>query len=213
MKFTILAGMIIASFGFSILIPAQAHAQFPSARDSCSTQSDRLCDGEIENFEEVIPGVLYRGAQPPDVAFRKLRVQYHITTVVNLRRFHSDENVIAKISGLKYIRIKNWATHVEDEDVGRFLQVMSDPTNYPVFVHCRLGADRTGLMVAAYRLLIQNPPAAQAEVEAELSRHKFHHYKSIINWLHGVEAVTPVDRPKKLKTLIAIANRRLQHNL
>jgi protein tyrosine/serine phosphatase len=47
------------------------------------------------------------------------------------------------------------AWHPEDEDVVRFLQIVADPSKTPVFVHCRRGVDRTGTMVAIYRIAVQ----------------------------------------------------------
>ena len=36
-----------------------------------------------------------------------------------------------------------------------FLRVVADPARVPVFVHCSHGADRTGAMTAAYRVVVQ----------------------------------------------------------
>jgi protein tyrosine/serine phosphatase len=45
--------------------------------------------------------------------------------------------------------------NIEDKDVIRFLQIVTDPKRIPVFVHCQHGADRTGTMCAIYRITIQ----------------------------------------------------------
>ncbi len=62
------------------------------------------------------------------------------------------------------IRFDTW--HVKDEDVKRFLQLVRDPNNQPVLLHCKHGADRTGMMVAIYRVVEQgwSKQAAIAEM-------------------------------------------------
>jgi protein tyrosine/serine phosphatase len=42
----------------------------------------------------------------------------------------------------------------EEEEMIKVLQILMDPNRTPVFVHCQHGADRTGLICAAYRLVI-----------------------------------------------------------
>src|SRR2546430_16110664 len=101
----------------------------------------------VSNFAKISP-VLYRGAQPTPEGFKDLR-KMGIKTVVNLRSFHTDRRKI-KGSGLRFAHMYCKAWHPESEDVARFLRLMEDKNNHPVFVHCLHGADRTGMMVAAY---------------------------------------------------------------
>jgi len=95
---------------------------------------------------------LYRGAQPEAEGFKELK-KLGIKTVLCLRAFHTDAALIAG-AGLKYeqIPIKTW--HAEEEDVVRFLRIATDTNNLPLFVHCQHGADRTGTMVAVYRMAV-----------------------------------------------------------
>ncbi len=77
-----------------------------------------------------------------------------IKTVVNLRANHGDEELLEGTS-LRYVRIamNTWAP--KEEDVAKFLKIATDATAQPMFVHCQHGADRTGTMVAAYRVVVQ----------------------------------------------------------
>ena len=75
-------------------------------------------------------------------------------TIVNLRALHSDRRLIGD-SPLAYEHIGMSAWHAEDEDVVRFLRLVTDRRRQPVFVHCQHGADRTGLMTAVYRIVAQ----------------------------------------------------------
>jgi protein tyrosine phosphatase (PTP) superfamily phosphohydrolase (DUF442 family) len=74
--------------------------------------------------------------------------------------------------GLRYVHIHFAPWHAEDEDVVRFLKVVSDPQNQPVLVHCQHGADRTGTMVAIYRAYAQGWTLTEAM--QELPRFGFH---------------------------------------
>jgi protein tyrosine/serine phosphatase len=109
----------------------------------------------------VLPGVtncyqvttnLYRGAQPTSDGMKQLKT-LGVKTVVNLRAFHSDTDKVAG-TGLKSVRFETKPWHAEEEDVVRFLKVVTDTNNLPVFVHCQRGADRTGLMCAMYRIVV-----------------------------------------------------------
>jgi len=46
-----------------------------------------------------------------------------------------------------------------------FLRIVTDPAGQPVFVHCREGEDRTGMMVAVYRMVVQDWPKGKAMAE------------------------------------------------
>lgn len=106
----------------------------------------------VANFAK-ISDALYRGAQPTAAGMAELK-KLGIKTVVNLRMMHSDRDELKGL-GLRYGHINCKAWHPEDEDVARFLKIMANKDNHPVFVHCLHGADRTGMMVASYRIVEQ----------------------------------------------------------
>jgi protein tyrosine/serine phosphatase len=101
---------------------------------------------------EVAPG-LYRGGQPDEQGIAWLKAM-GIRTIVNLRHFHGDrERRRVEAAGLVYHRIA-----LESSDppaaaqVGRFLELVRDHTLRPMYVHCKHGVDRTGAMMAVYRM-------------------------------------------------------------
>lgn len=96
---------------------------------------------------------LYRSAQPTAKGMENLK-EKGIETIINLRSFHSDRDEIGK-TGLAYehIYMKPW--HAEKKEAIRFLQIVTDSRRTPVLVHCQKGSDRTGAMVALYRVAVQ----------------------------------------------------------
>jgi protein tyrosine phosphatase (PTP) superfamily phosphohydrolase (DUF442 family) len=106
----------------------------------------------LPNFYKV-SRVLYRGAQPKREGIPQLQ-DMGIKTVVSLRVFHDDSYLLRGTSlNQEVIPFHTW--HPEDQDVVRFLQIVIDLAKRPVFVHCQRGIDRTGTMVAIYRIAVQ----------------------------------------------------------
>ncbi len=106
----------------------------------------------VHNLFLVAPG-LYRCAQPDAVAMGQLD-RFGIRTVINLRVLHGDgSETVGTDLTREELSVKPW--HIEDEDVIRVLRLASDPTKAPVLIHCHHGSDRTGLMCAMYRLVVQ----------------------------------------------------------
>ena len=96
---------------------------------------------------------LYRGAQPSAEGMRQLE-KLGIKTVINLRFILSDRDRIEG-TGLDYEHINMTTWSPRTKDVVRFLQIVTDSVRTPVFVHCRHGIDRTGMLCAVYRIVVE----------------------------------------------------------
>jgi len=124
---------------------------------------------ELPNFQKVNDR-LYRGAQPGTGAMKKLAA-LGIKTVVNLRG--EDENARAEekeavAAGLQYFSVAMpGLSRPQDEQVTRVMTLINAPENGPVFVHCKHGADRTGTIIAVYRITRDNWTADRAIAEAK----------------------------------------------
>jgi tyrosine-protein phosphatase SIW14 len=108
----------------------------------------------VGNFQRVDEHV-YRGAQPTEQGFKAL-AKLGIQTVVDLQEGGSRataEEKIVKAAGMRYVSVpmKGMATP-SNESVGKVLALLEDSTTGPVFVHCHRGADRTGGVIACYRI-------------------------------------------------------------
>jgi tyrosine-protein phosphatase SIW14 len=131
-----------AIFGFTAsltLASAWAHSQ----------------NDNLPNFQKVDDHV-YRGAQPTDSGFKEL-AQLGIKTIVDLRdvgeHSQADEEKIVTGLGMRYVSIPmHGLSTPKDDKVAAVQALFNDTTNGPVFVHCKRGADRTGMVVAVYRI-------------------------------------------------------------
>ena len=120
----------------------------------------------IPNFCVVTPDVLWRGAKPAQDGAAWL-MQRGVRTIVNLELLHDDRRVFGEARPASaarheagYFRISDWepnaviAPALLDRHVAHFLAVV-DKQPKPVYVHCRSGQNRTGVMVAAYRVIVE----------------------------------------------------------
>jgi tyrosine-protein phosphatase SIW14 len=109
----------------------------------------------VANLQKVNDEV-YRGAQPTDLGFANL-AQLGIRIVVDLRpneeHSQADEQRLVEAAGMRYVSVpmKGMATPT-DEQISRVLGLLDDSSAGPVFVHCQRGADRTGAVIACYRV-------------------------------------------------------------
>jgi tyrosine-protein phosphatase SIW14 len=122
----------------------------------------------LPNFHRVDDHV-YRGAQPTPEGLRSL-ANLGIRTVIDLRGSeHSEaaEKKIVEADGMRYVSIpmRGMSTPT-DKQISEALKLMNDAASGPVFIHCRRGADRTGAVIACYRISHDNWDAGRAVDEA-----------------------------------------------
>jgi len=144
---------------------------------------------------------LYRGAQPTAEGIRELE-KLGVKTVVNLRDDYSNRKEM-RGAAIACERIPMTAWYVQDDDIVQFLRTVTDEHNTPIFVHCRRGADRTGLSVAVYRIAVQD--WTKDEAIAEMTQGGFAFYsgwKNLVRYLRDVD----IDRLRSQAGLIPEAN-------
>ncbi len=134
----------------------------------------------------VADGVLYRCGQLPADGFRDAHRKYGFRTIVNLQEEARDPllparafqkpsiretDVLAEL-GVKYVCLDGGvlddpglAPGSRPAVIDEFLELMDDPANYPVLIHCKAGLHRTGLMVAVYRMEYEGRTAGDAMEE------------------------------------------------
>jgi len=122
----------------------------------------------IPNFHQVDDHV-YRGAQPSARDFQSL-AHLGVKTVLDLRDGQGHvrgEEKLVKGAGMRYVSLPmNGLDAPTELQMAHALEVLLDSGNGPIFVHCRRGADRTGTVVACYRIAHDRWPNQKALDEA-----------------------------------------------
>jgi len=127
----------------------------------------------IPNFGQVTP-TLYRGGQPSVEGFREL-AHTGVNIVVDTGRSERDESLVKNL-GMVYISLPWYCPFPKDEVFARFITLMRDNPGKKIFVHCRLGDDRTGMMIASYRMTQEGWTAKEAMQEMhEFGYRGIHH--------------------------------------
>lgn len=118
----------------------------------------------VHNFHQVDEHI-YRGAQPSSEGFANL-AKLGVKTVIDLRG-ERDEGKLAERAGLHYVRMP-WSGYKapSDQEIAAVLAILNNSGDWPVFVHCKRGADRTGTAIACYRISHDHWSNDQALAEA-----------------------------------------------
>lgn len=166
--------------------PAGAHAGAPG----------------VPNFHQVDLQV-YRGGQPSGAGWQSLAA-LGVKTVIDLRPpgEHSTqaERQAVMAAGMSYINIPlNGLTAPGDAEVWRVLTLLNAPSAGPVFVHCRRGADRTGTVIACYRMCYDHWPNHRALEEAR----SFGMSRWEIGMQHYISRFHPAAHPAAMGLLAA----------
>jgi tyrosine-protein phosphatase SIW14 len=154
---------------FCLGMPATGSAQ-RDTRSSTPTQrsmGSRKNYVGLPNFGEVTPH-LYRRGQPGADGLKALK-KMGVGIVVDMRGSKSThERAAVEKLGMEYVSIPWHCPFPRDKAFARFLRLMKENPKKKVFVHCRLGDDRTGMAVAAYRMGIEGWSADEALKEMKL---------------------------------------------
>jgi len=161
-------------------------ASVPAKAQRPARWAQRLERPGLPNFFKVSDD-LYRGAQPTAEGLKRL-AEFKVKTVVNLRTGASDRKALAG-TGMEPVELPMDAWRPNEADVVAFLRAAADPQRTPVFVHCRHGADRTGMMVAVYRVVVQGWPKEEAVREMTTGGFGYHSvWKRIVKYVRGLDA-------------------------
>lgn len=124
----------------------------------------------VTNLYRIEPD-LYRSAQPTDAGFRELAA-LGVKTVLDVKGGDGDA-ATARGTSLKLLHVPMTAWGLKDDRVLEALRILSDPSNRPLVVHCQHGADRTGALVALYRVVVQG--WSKEDAIREMNEGGYHH--------------------------------------
>ncbi|MEG2030284.1 MAG: dual specificity protein phosphatase family protein [Janthinobacterium sp.] len=169
---------------FLALAAGSAGAQAPGAPERNAEWATPL--PHVSNLHQVTP-VLYRSAKLDSADVAQLQT-LGVKTVISLRSFHSDTQVLDG-SGIRAVRIpiNTWA--IRDKHViATMRSIRAAEQQGPVLLHCLHGADRTGMMAAMYRMLYQGWPREKAIDELKNGGYGYHAvWKNIESYLKRVD--------------------------
>jgi protein tyrosine/serine phosphatase len=133
---------------------------------------------EVKNFGK-LNSHIYRGGQPDEDGYKQLAA-VGIRTIIDLREdAQSLARNLTETAGMKYVNLPlNARRPPTDTESDRFLALVNDQANWPVFVHCAGGRHRTGVLLAVYRMEVDGWNADDAYREMK-------HYKFYKSFGHG----------------------------
>ncbi|MDU1909777.1 dual specificity protein phosphatase family protein [Fusobacterium sp.] len=143
----------------------------------------------LDNFHKVSEN-LFRSAQPTREGMKKAE-ELGIGTVISLRSKQKDIE-LAENTDLKLIHVSMRAWNPRYEDAVKVMQFLN-PDNLstnekPILIHCYHGADRTGMMVALYRMVYQNWEREEALSEMLNGGYGYHSmWKDIVTFIKEVD--------------------------
>ena len=132
--------------------PTRAAHHTPSAQTGDASAQGMAAGVSLKNFGRVNEHY-YRGPQPGPAEFAELK-RLGIKTVIDLRKDSKKEAPEwVRAAGMRYVNLPLVASKpATEEETARFLKLVNDPANWPVYVHCKGGRHRTGALTAVYRI-------------------------------------------------------------
>lgn len=123
---------------------------------------------EQGNFHTVAPDQMYRSRQLDKSELTHYLTTYQIKSILNLRGvntgsdWYQDERRIAQELGITHHDYGISANHdVSDEDLKAIMAIVRTAPK-PILIHCKSGADRTGLIAALYQYVLGGRSAEEA---------------------------------------------------
>lgn len=150
----------------------------------------------LKNAYQVTPW-LYRGAQPTRQGYEEL-VKMGIKTVINLRVTPQNKKLIEGLP-LTVYQVPINPVILNERGVKQVMELLSDTRNYPIYVHCRYGSDRTGTIVALYRMILNDWSRENAIKEMTSPEFGFHQmFQHLVKYIQKVKVP---EQPFPLETL------------
>ncbi len=138
---------------------------------------------EIDNFDAVEAGKIYRSAQLTSKKLRKVIQEHGIKTIINLRGENPDqswwqrERALAQEMGVEFHNIAMSADNFPRTDQLLKLLYLYDNAPRPLYIHCRGGRDRTGEAAAIY--ILDQMGKSKKDALKQLSFTKYQHIEKM----------------------------------
>ncbi|MBI5865381.1 MAG: tyrosine-protein phosphatase [Planctomycetes bacterium] len=130
----------------------------------------------------ICEGRAYRSAQPTPETLERVIRDKHVRTMVNLRGenekelWYQREKTACEKAGVKLVNIRLSASAMPSrENLLALFELFSDPSNEPLLIHCKSGADRSGMAAGLWRMIALKEDAATAMQELSI---KYGHFRA-----------------------------------
>lgn len=162
---------------------------------------------DVENFGKMNDH-LYRGSQPSGRNYSQLAA-LGVKTILDLREDAKDgARDEAERAGLRYINLPLKDKRYPQADAAvRFLEIVNDSANWPVYMHCAGGRHRTGAMGAVYRMSVDGWDVEKAY--QEMKQYDFYTSRGhecfrdyVYDYYRGLK-----DRPQKAQSASAASRK------
>ena len=132
---------------------------------------------------------LYRSEQPSKKGFKALE-SAGIETIINFRRFRNDSSK-ARGTDLDLVHLPMRTAKLEEADIVEALKAIN-LAQKPILIHCWHGSDRTGVVVAAYRIVFEDWSKEKAIAEFRKKEFGYHEkwYPHLVGILENLDAET-----------------------
>ena len=165
MKTRALPAAIALCVALSISLAPAVSAQTPPRPGTWATAVSGTAVGNLYSVEKD----LFRSAQPTNDGFRQLAA----LGVKSVLSVSGEDTQAANGSGLKLFHVPMTAFGLRDAQVLEALRILTDPANRPIVIHCQHGADRTGAIMALYRVAVEG--WSKEDAIREMNEGGFHH--------------------------------------
>ena len=158
-----------------VLVAVVALVAGSELRWSLSFSDEKQHLDGVGNFGKVTPW-LYRGAQPTAVGLSSLAA-LGVNTVVKFSQGEEGapgERAAVEALGMHFMDLP-WSSvrPPPTNRVAAFLTLLRDHPDQVVFVHCKAGSDRTGVMIAVARIVRDHWTTVRAIEEMKAFHYRF----------------------------------------
>jgi protein tyrosine/serine phosphatase len=129
---------------------------------------------EQGNFHPITPGEAYRSAQMDRDELEYYIKKYNIRSILNLRgentdkSWYKEEMEVTKEQNVKHYDIALSASSEPGrEDIQKLIEIFKSAPR-PVLIHCQSGADRSGLVAAMWKVIVDREPKSESEKQLSI---------------------------------------------
>jgi len=126
------------------------------------------------NFHSITPAEAYRSGQLDNDKLAEYVRQYNIRSILNLRGRHSGEgwyddevSVSSKLDIAHYDVSLSSDHELTDSEVHQLMDIFQKAPR-PILIHCQAGADRSGLVAAMWKVVVDKEPKDSAAKQLSL---------------------------------------------